>query len=308
MQALIASLTHQSPSLQPIYNSSNNLPQSAVQTVTSQQSSLTLPYIPAVTTLIPGLRSTVGMTDFSALCTVVGVQSTSIKYALDGEYIPMESSLLNLHFASENAADLQTYVDNVGYVGYKPKHQKRKITCHGDWLEAFTNYEQTMLNYHKGWNLHKSMSDYRTLITKYEKRYHWNAVQAFDMQHRATLSRKSVNFMKVDFTLQVQVLDATEIKTVAPKCHRCRSFDHHVRECPFLVPHPQIMQAKNTWQSKPKINNAKEVCRNFNQLRCVFRDCIRSHICFSFGGDLPHLLCFKQGTCATTQSPPTSSI
>ncbi len=101
------------------------------------------------------------------------------------------------------------------------------------------------------------MSDYRTLITKYDKRYHWNAVQAFDMQHRASLSRKSVNFMEVDFTLQAQVLDATAIKTGAPRCHRCRSFDHNVRECPFPAPHPQTMQAtKNTWQSKPKINNA----------------------------------------------------
>ncbi len=86
--------------------------------------------------------------------------------------------------------------------------------------EAFTNYEQTMLNYQKCWNLYKSMSGYRTLITKYEKRYHWNAVQAFDMQHRASLSRKSVNFMQVDFTLQAQALDATAIKTVAPRCHR----------------------------------------------------------------------------------------
>ncbi len=74
MQAQIASLTHQAPSLQPIYNSSNNLPQSTVLTVASQQPSLTLPYMPAVTTLIPGLRNTVGITDLSALCTVVGVQ------------------------------------------------------------------------------------------------------------------------------------------------------------------------------------------------------------------------------------------
>ncbi len=147
--------------------------------------------------------------------------STSIKNALADEYISMESFLSNLHFAPDNAADLQTYVDNAANVGYKPKHQKRKIICHGDWLEAFTNYEQTMLNYHKCWNLYKSMSDYRTLITKYEKRYHWNAVQAFDMQHRASLSRKSVNFREVDFTLQSQVLDATAIKIGAPRCHRC---------------------------------------------------------------------------------------
>ncbi len=37
MQTQIASVTCQAPSLQPIYNSSNNLPQSAVQTVASQQ-------------------------------------------------------------------------------------------------------------------------------------------------------------------------------------------------------------------------------------------------------------------------------
>ncbi len=234
--------------------------------------------------------------------------STSIKNALADEYISMESFLSNLHFAPDNAADLQTYVDNAGNVGYKPKHQKRKIICHGDWLEAFTNYEQTMLNHHKCWNLYKSISDYHTLITKYEKRYHWNAVREFDMQQRASLSHKSVNFMKVDFMLQAQVLDATAIKTGAPRCHRCSSFDHHVHECPFPMLHPQTMQAaKNTWQSKPKINNAKDVCRNFNQLRCVFRDCIRSHTCSSCGGDLPYLLCVKQGTCSTTQSPPTSS-
>ncbi len=221
MQAQIASLTRQAPSLQPIYNSSNNLPQPAVQTVASQHPILTLPYMPAETTLIPGLRRTVGITDFSALCTVVGVQSTSIKNTLAAEYIPMESFLSNLHFAPDNAADLQTYADNVGNVGYKPKHQKRKITCPGDWLEAFTNYEHAMLNYNKCWNLYKSMSDYRTLITTYEKRYHWNAVQAFHMQHIASLSCKAVNFMEVDFTLQAQVLDAIAIKTGAPRCPPC---------------------------------------------------------------------------------------
>ncbi len=162
----------------PLSTLSVTIYQSAVQIVASQQPSLTLPYMPAVTTLIPALRSTVGIIDFSATCTVVGVHSTSIKNALTGEYIPMEPFLSNVYFAPDNTADLQTYVDNAGNVGYKPKHQKRKIIYHGDWLEAFTNYEQTMINYHKCWNIYKSMSNYHTLITKYEKRYHWNAVQA----------------------------------------------------------------------------------------------------------------------------------
>ncbi len=216
----------------------------------SVKPSLTLPFTPAVTTLIPGLCSTVGITDFSALCTVVVVQSTSIKNALAGKYIPMESFLSNLHFAPDNAADLQMYVDNAGNVGYKPKHQKRKITCYDDWLEA--NYEQTMLNYHKCWNPYKSMSDYGTLITKYEKRYHWNVVQAFDMQHRASLSHKSVNFMEVDFTLQAQVLDATAITTGEPRCHRCRYLTTISLNVPF--PCHTCKPTKNTWQNKPKIS------------------------------------------------------
>ncbi len=71
-----------------------------------------LPYIPATTTLIPGLYSTVGITDFSALCPVVGVQSTKTKSLVD-EYIAIETFLLNLQFAPYNA-HLQTYVDNAG--------------------------------------------------------------------------------------------------------------------------------------------------------------------------------------------------
>ncbi len=55
------------------------------------------------------------------------------------------------------------------------------------------------------------MSDYHTLITKYEKQYFWNAVRAFDIQHRASLSRELVNLVEVDFTLQAQILDATAV-------------------------------------------------------------------------------------------------
>ncbi len=135
-----------------------------------------------------------------------------------------------------------------------------------------------MLNYHKCWNHYKKklcltivpssllwvlsiypfIKHYTIVVSiktiqfshKYEKQYHWNAVQAFDMQHRASLSRKSVNFTKVDFTLQAQV-DATAIKKGAPRCHRCRSADHHVPECPFPSPHPKTKQVvKNTWHSK----------------------------------------------------------
>ncbi len=43
----------------------------------------------------------------------------------------------------------------MGNVEYKTNHQKRKITCYADWLEAFTNYGQPILNYLKCWTLYK---------------------------------------------------------------------------------------------------------------------------------------------------------
>ena len=247
-----------------------------------------------VTPAVQGLKNVVAVdtlqpAELRAFSPIEGVSDTTLKAALKGEFVYLDQFLLNLIVSPENDGELCQYIEN-GQVNFRPRRSKRKITNFSSWMEAWGNYERLMTRYHGLHEVYEQMADYRTFISECDRKYAWSAVAAYDIRHRAKLSRKSVNFSNVDISLQAQLLDASSVKTNAPRCYRCRSFQHNVAECPF----PQSATQKSASQ---KADKKKEVCRNFNNLKCVISNCPRQHVCKSCGGELPYELCLKSGPC-----------
>jgi hypothetical protein len=148
------------------------------------------------------------------------------------------------------------------------------------------------------YHLYHTMWEYRKFISECDRKYNWASVAIYDIMHRAKLSRKSVNFSEPDGDIQSQVLDSTAMKTGAPRCYRCKGFDHTVGECPFPQVAPKGAQAKIKRNEGTGQSYSNQVCRNFNILRCVLTSCPRRHECKSCHGDLPYDLCAKSGPCS----------
>ena len=251
--------------------------------------------VPTFTATVQGLNKAALVdamqpAELRAVCPVEGVPDTTLKAALKGEFVYLDQFLLNLVVSPENEGELCQYLEN-GQVNFRPRRSKRKITNFSTWLEAWNNYERLMTRYHGLQEVYEHMADYRAFIGENDKKYTWAALAAYDIRHRAKLSRKSVYFSNVDISLQAQLLDATAVKTSASRCYRCKSFLHTVSECPF----PPSATQKPVSQ---KTEKRKEVCRNFNNLKCVVSNCPRQHVCKSCSGELPYELCIKSGPCS----------
>ena len=151
-----------------------------------------------------------------------------------------------------------------------------------------------------GSHLYIVFSDFMSTIIAYAKKYSWSAVAAFDMRHRASLARTSINFLAIDHILISTVLDSTAVILNAQRCRRCRSLDHVDNECPFPATESSVTTPETSKSTHR--NSQPEVCNNFNSLKCAFSDCKRAHVCRVCKGELPHPLCLKSGNCAKAPS------
>lgn len=262
--------------------------------------------LPSMGGAIPGLRQVPSSVNLASLAPVEGIQEKTIRQALEGNYVSLDEFLQNFNVNNLDAGDIQSYIDtDTGNVAYRSKKQKRRVINFNTWLEAWSNYEQLMISYH-GIQLYSVMVQYRMLIMSYDRKYTWPSVAMLDMRHRLFLSKKSVCFVDIDPVLLSSVFDPTSVKMGAPRCLRCKSFDHFVSECffPENSPVPSAGSAQKPKQKSFKQNQssaAQEICQNFNALRCVFPTCRRLHICKVCRSDLPYELCVKQGKCSLTK-------
>ncbi len=60
-------------------------------------------------------------------------------------------------------------------------------------------------------------------ICECDRKYNWAAIAMYDIRHRCMLSRKSINFSKVNTDHHSQILDVTAIKAGAHCCYHCKS-------------------------------------------------------------------------------------
>ncbi len=235
----------------------------------------------------------------------MGVPSKTIDMALEGDYVDLSDFMAPIG-ASDRIAnpELEAVVDNnTNSITYRPKKYTRKIYNFDTWMQGWNNYEKLLVAYF-GSALHEYMSDYRSFIKESSNKYVWHAVSVYDFRHRtrlATMVQLSdrLNFSATFGDTNNTVLDTTAIRPNAPRCLRCRAYDHLVQECPF----PEI--GKNEGQKKTQ-NQAQEVCNNFNREKCVTPGCKRRHVCQKCKGVLPYARCQVSGPCAGRSNITTS--
>ena len=194
--------------------------------------------------------------------------------------------------------------DDEGGVSARPKRGRRLIYNYVSWSEAWTNYMRLMVNYH-GLHMFNEMTAYQMHILDFDRRFLWKAVHSFDVEHRGNLSLKSVQFDKIDVLLANSYMNSTTVKPNAPKCSKCGSYNHLGFACHFngSSTNPPVASRRRGYG----VPIHEQICYPFQDDRCFDRWCRRRHCCKFCGGDLPAVLCNKQGPCSQPRHPPPSN-
>ena len=130
----------------------------------------------------------------------------------------------------------------------------------------------------------------------------------FDVQTRTrAASRKDIRLNVLDTTLYTTILDASALRAHPKQCTRCKSFDHLVRDCPFLAQEKPQEAAKpagtssqfsgasapDSWKfDKWFTATGQEGCNLYQRKWCNLGDaCKRAHVCKACRGDHPKADC-----------------
>ena len=276
---------------------------------------------------VPGLRPLREREDLSRYCPVPGISEKTLKDALSGEYILIESFLMN-HLADFDEANkpMELCAQSDGRVVYKSKRRTRSVYNFGTWLEAWINYSRTMINYH-GVAVSENMLSYIKHIQDYDRRHPWKVVENVDVQNRMSHSGWDIEFSKIDIMMLFSSFDrASEMPNRVPgKCDICRSTEHYANNCPLqnslnqpFPGNPSRQAGRGTRgqtysssyagysSTRGAGNNQREysrvmreeICENWNDTRCYSSSCRRWHLCRGCGGDLPHSICSRVSKCA----------
>ena len=254
----------------------------------------------------PALRPVPQDLDLTALPLVSGISERSVRTALTGQYVTLDTFLSNLCVRPDDDKDDDD----------KSRQGKRAIYNILSWIEAWENYTRLMVTYH-GLDMFLPMSDYKLQMLSWDKRYIWKACQSFDTQHRGELAnRRSVNFMDIDSLDASNTFDNSVLKPFATRCSICRSYDHIYQACPFRGasdPPPPPPGAGRRSQSLDVRQNyeSPQICLNWNAQRCGNPRCGRVHMCRNCGGNMPYDVCKINGKCAPsapTQHMPNTSV
>ncbi len=223
-----------------------------------------------------------------------GIPEKTVSKALKGECINLEDFLCTSKHSNEESQ----IVESNGELLIKPKKTKKNINNFNKWLEAFSRYEELIVKYY-GYAAYRHMSRYRIHILHCSLKYNWSNVLVYDVRHRSEKAKfKSFSFADVSSELLNTILDATAVRSNAPRCRRCLAYDHtELEECPFPG-RAAVIPAR-----KSKGDKSGEVCNNFNEDRCRFAGCRRRHVCKVCGSRLP----YKRCTAECQASGPSSS-
>ena len=288
---------------------------------------------------VPGLRPLRDREDLSRYCPVPGISEKTLKEALSGEYILVESFLINnLADIEEASKPMELCAQSDGKVVYKSRKRTRSVYNFGTWLEAWINYARTMINYH-GVAVSEHMLGYVKVIQDYDRRHPWKVVENVDVQNRMRHGGWDIEFAKMDVMMLFSSFDrASESHNrdrIPGRCDLCRSTEHYAYNCPLQNSLNQPFQGNpgrqagrgtrgqsysssyaGSGNSRGFAGNQREstrfisdeICDNWNDSRCYASSCRRSHICRGCGGGIPHSICIRFGKCAgvqqTTQARP----
>ncbi len=224
-----------------------------------------------------------------------GVSVKTIETSLRGEFAVLQDYMTPIGASAHIATnELITELDSDNNVVYRPKKHTRKVNNFDAWLQAWSLYERLLVSVY-GPRVHEYMSEYRSFMHDANRKYTWHALALYDYKHRVRLSNgntllERLSFHDPSYDILATVLDATAVRPNAPRCPRCRGYDHTIADCPFPEgPRPQAA-------ARSQIQN--EVCQNFNRERCSLGDkCRRKHVCKGCAGKLPYTKCSTSGPC-----------
>ncbi len=77
---------------------------------------------------VPGLWSTVGLTEYSSVHSITSIPEQIIRQGLQSEYVCLDEFLQNYTVNNTEVEDIQSYVDSSVNVVNKNKRQKRRVT------------------------------------------------------------------------------------------------------------------------------------------------------------------------------------
>ena len=254
--------------------------------------------------LVSGLTQVENMGDLSKLAPFEGIPDRTLRNAVSGMYVEIEHFIKPTSSILDDTSELHTVMDaTTGHVSYKLKKPNKDIDNLFSWINAFLNYTKLMMAAH-GVQVAQVMVDYVKHIMESERKYLWPCVYAFDIRHREAMSGIHVNFMHLDPTIVVSILDPLAVKCDA-RCLRCKSNTHDTVDCPLnksstnnaLPPQSSTNNGNARHRSRSRGKSAKDICHKFNSTQCTYNPCRKQHVCIGCYGDLPFRECAKTGPC-----------
>ena len=219
-------------------------------------------------------------TDSKVLIGGAQISRKVVESAVRGEYIILSEFLPNpeTQIAPQH---LEASVSENGLIEFKQKAPKKAIESFFAWLTAFTNLEEILVS--RKPEIYPKLVAYRRFIQQCDKKYTWPSVRAYDCRYRAELAKQhSLEYQKVDLELFSEIFDAGALKNTR-RCFRCKSYDHVIQRCPF--PEAQAMEKEKTG------SQTTEICLKYNEGRCNYPLCRRSHMCKQCKGPSPFIRC-----------------
>ena len=217
----------------------------------------------------------------------VRLSEKTARNALSGEFINLAEFLPMGESTTDT--DLEPIVDNdAGNLTFRTIKSKRSIDTLSLWMTAWNNYEFLLVS--ADHSRYADMAKYRNFIQKCSQKFIWHAVYAYDCRFRSQLTNDVKRFGTVDTDIYTSLFDITVVRKDGRACHRCKSRDHVVTDCPF----PATTSAESKTSAARNFYDKSiitEVCRNFNTGKCRYPSCRRKHVCQSCGGTEPEYRC-----------------
>ena len=183
---------------------------------------------------------------------------------------------------------------------------KRLVESFDIWLQVGTKYEMEVVSSRP--ERYLELAAYREQIQLANRNFRWPSVYMFDGQTRIKVASRRDGKMRLDIldtTLYTTILDASALLAHPKQSTRCKSFDHMVRDCPFLAqerPHEAAgdpskssatssqfssSTASDFWKYQRWFSAAGQEGYNLYQRKlCHLGDaCKRAHICKACRGE-----------------------
>ena len=145
---------------------------------------------------------------------------------------------------------------------------------------------------------------YQEQIQLANRKFRWPCLYMFDVQ---AASCKDIRLDVFDTTLYTTILNASTLRTHPKQCTPSKSFDHLVRDCPFLTQEKPQEAAKpagtssqcsgasapDSWKFDKRFTaTGQEGCNLYQRKWCNLGDaCKQAHVCKACRGDHPKADC-----------------